>query len=64
VIVVGNGTAALIAVGGKKLVFRDSELFAGSLKRLIMFDLKNGVSKMLQFAESIIDCHLNFNHLA
>jgi hypothetical protein len=53
VIVAGNGPAALIAVGDKKLMFRDSEILAGSLKKLTMFDLKNGVGDTLQFAESM-----------
>jgi hypothetical protein len=55
VIVAGNRTAALIAVVGMKLMFRDSEIFAGSLRKLIMLDLKNGVGDTLQFAEPIID---------
>jgi hypothetical protein len=63
VIVAGNGIAALITVGGKKSVFRDSEIFADSPKKLIMFDLKKGISDTVQFAESILDFHLNFNHL-
>jgi hypothetical protein len=63
VIVAGNATAALIAVVDKKLVFRDSEIFAGSPRKVTVFDLKNGVSDRLQFAEPIIDFHLNFNHL-
>jgi hypothetical protein len=44
-------------------MFRDSENLADSPKKLIIFDLKNGVSDTLQFAEFIIDFHLNFNHL-
>jgi hypothetical protein len=44
----------LIPVGGKKLVFRDSEIFADSPKKPIMFDLRNGVSYTLQFMESIL----------
>jgi hypothetical protein len=63
VIVVGNGTTALIAVGCKKFMFRDSENFADSPKKFIIFDLKNGVSDTLQFAEFIIDFHFNFSHL-
>jgi hypothetical protein len=63
VIVAGNETAALVAVDGKKLSFRDSEIFASSLRKFIVFDLKNGVSDTLEFAECIIDFHLNFNHL-
>jgi hypothetical protein len=63
VIVTGNGTVAPIAVVGKKLVFCDSEIFADSSRKLIVFDLKNGVSDRLGFAESIIDFCLNFNHL-
>jgi hypothetical protein len=63
VIVEGNGPAALIAVRGKKLVFHDSENLPDSPKKLIMFDLKNGVSDTLQFAAPIIDFHLNFDHL-
>jgi hypothetical protein len=62
-IVAGNGTAALIAVVSKKFVFRDSEIFADSPRKLIASDLKNGFSDTLQFAESIIDFHLNFDHL-
>jgi hypothetical protein len=42
---------------------RDSEIFADSSKKFIMFDLKNGVSDTLQFAESIPDVHLNFNQI-
>jgi hypothetical protein len=61
VIVAGTGTASLIAVVGKKLVFGDSQIFAGSPRKLIIFDPKNGVSATLQFAESIIIFHLNFN---
>jgi hypothetical protein len=63
VIVAGSRTAGLIAIIGKKLVFRDSEIFTDSPRKLIMFNLKNGISDRLQFAESIIDFHLNFNHL-
>jgi threonine dehydrogenase-like Zn-dependent dehydrogenase len=63
VIVVGTGTTALIAVAGKKLVFRGSEIFADSLRKLVMFELKNDVSDTLQLAEFIINFHLNFNHL-
>jgi hypothetical protein len=63
VIVAGNGPAALIAVGGKKLVFRNSQILADSPKKFIMFDLKNGVSDMLQLAAPIIDFHLNISHL-
>jgi hypothetical protein len=63
VIVAGDRTAALIAVVDKKLVFHDSEIFADSLRKLIMFYLKNSVSDMLQFVESIIAFHLNFDHL-
>jgi hypothetical protein len=37
----------LIVVLGKKLVFRDSEIFMDSLRKLITLDLKNGVSDML-----------------
>jgi hypothetical protein len=61
--VAGNGTAALIAVGGGKLAFRDSEIFAYSPRKFIMFGLKNGVSGTIQFAEPMIDFHFNFNHL-
>jgi hypothetical protein len=42
---------------------RSSEIFADSSKKLIMFDLKNGVSDTLQFVESILDVHLNFNQI-
>jgi hypothetical protein len=60
-IVAGNGTVALITVG-KKVVFHDNEIFADSPRKLIVFGLKNGVSDTVQFAESIIDFHLNVNH--
>jgi hypothetical protein len=63
VIVAGNGTVTLIGVVGKRVVFRDSEIFANSPSKLIVLDLKNGASNMLQLAESIIDFHLNFSHL-
>jgi hypothetical protein len=59
-----GGQRALLAVGGKKLLFHDSGLFADLPKKRFLFDLKNGISDMLQFAESIVDFHLNFNHLA
>jgi hypothetical protein len=62
-IVAGNGTAALITVVGKELVFRGNAIVADLLRRLIVFDLKNSISDALQFAESIIDFHVNFNHL-
>jgi hypothetical protein len=61
--VADKGSAAMIAVDDKKLLFRDSELFADSPKKLIMFSLKTGGSDTLQFAKSILDFHLNFNHL-
>jgi hypothetical protein len=61
VIVAGNGTVALIGVVGRRLVLRDSEIFANSLSQLIVFDLENGASDALQLAESIIDFHLNFD---
>jgi hypothetical protein len=47
----------------QKLMFRDSESFADLPGKLIVFDLKNGISDTPQFAESIIDFHLNFNHV-
>jgi hypothetical protein len=42
---------------------RDSEIFADSSKKLIMFDLKNDVIDTLPFGESILDGHLNFNQI-
>jgi hypothetical protein len=64
VIVARNRAAALIAVVGMKLMFRDSEIFADSPTKLIVVDLKNGAGNTLPFAESIVDFHLNFNDLA
>jgi hypothetical protein len=63
VTVAGNGIAAPIAVVAKKLMFRDSEIFAGSPRKAIRFDRKNGVNDTLQFAEPIINSRLNFNQL-
>jgi hypothetical protein len=62
-IVAGNKYPALIAVGGKKLMFYDSGLFADSPKKFIVLGLKNSVKDTLQFAESSVDFRLNFNHL-
>jgi intraflagellar transport protein 80 len=62
-IVAGNGVAALIAAVGKQLVFRETEVFGETPRKLTVFDLKNGVSETVQFTESIVDFHLNFNHL-
>jgi hypothetical protein len=47
VIVAGNGTAAVVVVVRKKLVFRDSDISADSSRKVIVFDLKNGVSDTL-----------------
>jgi hypothetical protein len=62
-IVARNGTAALITIIGKKLVFRGSEIFADSPGKFIIFNLKTDVSDKLHFAEFISDFHFIFNHL-
>lgn len=62
-IVAGNGTATLVAAVGKKIYYRDCEVFADSPKKLTVFDLKNGVSEPLSFSDCIVDFYLNFNNL-
>jgi intraflagellar transport protein 80 len=62
-LVAGNGIVTLVAVIGKKIVYRDCEVFAESPRKLTVFDLKNGVSENIQFTECIVDFYLNFNNL-
>lgn len=62
-IVAGNGTASLVAAIGKKVVYRDCEVFAESPRKLTVFDLKNGISETLQFVDCVLDFYLNFNNL-
>ena len=63
VLVAGNGTLALVAVTGKKIVYKDCEVVSETPKKLTIFDLKNGITENLQFNECIVDFYMNFNNL-
>ncbi|KAH0791698.1 intraflagellar transport protein [Histomonas meleagridis] len=62
-IVGGNGTLSLISIIGKKAFYRDCEVFMESPKKLIVYDLKNGITENLQFSTSVVDFYLAFDHL-
>ncbi|KAK8841415.1 Intraflagellar transport protein 80 [Tritrichomonas musculus] len=63
VFVGGNGVLALIAVTGKKIVYKDCEVVSESPRKLTIFDLKNGITENLQFSESITNFYMNFGNL-
>ncbi|OHT07478.1 hypothetical protein TRFO_24303 [Tritrichomonas foetus] len=63
VFVGGNGVLALVAVTGKKIVYKDCEVVSESPRKLTIFDLKNGITENLQFSECIVNFYMNFNNL-
>lgn len=63
VFVGGNGILALVAITGKKIVYRDCEAVAENPRKLTIYDLKNGITDNLQFTDCIVDFYMNFNNL-
>ncbi|OHT10834.1 hypothetical protein TRFO_19821 [Tritrichomonas foetus] len=63
ILVGGNDTCNLITVVGKKVVYKDVEVVSENPKSITVYDLKNGISEILQFQDSIVDFYLNFNNL-
>jgi len=62
-LVAGNGTASLISVTGKKIVYRDFEVVQDAPRKLTVFDLRNGLSESLSFTECVVNFTMNFNNL-
>jgi intraflagellar transport protein 80 len=62
-LVAGRGTLTLVTVVGKKLVFRDCEVIGETPRKLVIFDLRNGINENIQLTDCYIDFFLDFNHL-